>query len=107
MQALSPLLAYQSAYTVFHFSGCLVGKGQRQNIPRLISMLQQIGNLIGQHTRLTRSGTGYHQLGAITIDNGFALSFVECMEYFFFYHSCSIYPIFRFSAGLMESKRKS
>ena len=45
---------HQSAYTLFHLAGSLIGEGQCQNIPRLICMTrQQIGDFVGQHTRLT------------------------------------------------------
>ena len=54
LQAYGPILPYQSAYALLHFTRSLVGKGQRKNVPGShIIMVQQIGYLVGQHTRLS------------------------------------------------------
>ena len=60
-QMARPLRPHLTGYTLLHFARRLVGKGQCQNVPRLVAILQQISNLVGQHARLSRTGTGYHQ----------------------------------------------
>ena len=52
LQIPGPLLAYQSAYTLLHLASGLIGKRQRQNLPRSHTLLQKPRNLISQHTRL-------------------------------------------------------
>ena len=47
------LLAHQLSDTVSHLLGRLVGKRQRQDIPWHHPLIQQVCNLVGQHTRLT------------------------------------------------------
>ena len=39
LQALSPLLPHKPTDTFFHLASSLVGKGQRQDVPRLIALL--------------------------------------------------------------------
>ena len=40
LQTLSPLLPHKAAYAFLHLTGSLVGKGQRQDVPRLIALFQ-------------------------------------------------------------------
>ena len=55
------LFAYQSADAFAHLASCLVGEGQGQDVPGFEAvLLQQIGYLVGQHTRLARASSGYH-----------------------------------------------
>ena len=78
LQIAGLLLPNQSTNTLLHLASGLIGKGQRQDVPRLIGMIsQQIGNLIGQHTGFSRTGTRYYQLWAVTISDGLALSLIQ------------------------------
>ena len=45
-QMARPLRPYLTGYTLLHFARRLVGKGQCQNVPRLVAILQQISNLV-------------------------------------------------------------
>ena len=81
LQALCSLLTNEPTYTFLHLACCLVGKSQRQNIPRLIALLQEISYLIGQHARLARTSTSYHQLRPVTIFHSSALTIVQLIEY--------------------------
>ena len=38
LQTLSPLLPHKASYAFLHLTGSLVGKGQRQDVPRLIAL---------------------------------------------------------------------
>ena len=60
-QITCPLHTYLAGNTLFHLTGCLIGKGQREDVPRIVTVLQQIGDFISQHARLPRTRTGYHQ----------------------------------------------
>ena len=60
-------LAHPCGNSLFHFTGSLVGKGKSQYRPRLISMFQQVGYLIGEHTSLSRPRTSYHQRRTVKI----------------------------------------
>ena len=84
LQVAGPLLPHQPAYALLHFSGGLVGKGKRQYAPRLqLVFLQQVGYLVGQHTRLARPGASYDQLGTVAPDYRLALAFVQFIEQLF------------------------
>ena len=45
-------LAHQGAHALAHLSGGLVGKGDRQNMPRLYAVIDQVGNAVGEGARL-------------------------------------------------------
>ena len=57
----------------FHFVGCLVGEGYRQNVPRLDAMRQQICNAAGQNFGFAGAGACQYQQGTIEIFYGFNL----------------------------------
>ena len=77
LQPHGPLLPYQPTDTLLHLACRLIGKGQRKNIPRShIVMVQQVSNLVGQHTGLARACTSYHKLRAVTIRDGLSLTIV-------------------------------
>ena len=44
-----------------HFARGFVGESQRQYLPRIVVMLEQIGDFEGEHARLSRSCAGNHQ----------------------------------------------
>ncbi len=60
-QITCPLHTYLAGNTLFHLTRRLIGKGQREDVPRIVTVLQQIGDFISQHARLPRTCTGYHQ----------------------------------------------
>ena len=68
---------HQPPYALLHLAGRLVGKGQGQDVPGLHALLHQIGYLVGQHARLARACTSYHQRGTIAIDDRLALTLIE------------------------------
>ena len=45
-------LAHQGAHALTHLFGGLVGKGDRQNMPRLYAVVDQVGNAVGERARL-------------------------------------------------------
>ena len=53
VQIARTLVTHQTANTFLHLARRLVGECQRENLPRLHTLLQKIGYLIGQHTRLS------------------------------------------------------
>ncbi len=68
----------QVADTHAHLVGSLVGERDRGDVARLVAaLLDQVGNLVGDHARLAAARTGQHQQGAVEIGNGFALHGIE------------------------------
>ena len=80
LQPGGTVLPHQAPYAFLHLAGSLVGKRQRQDIPRCHAPLQQVGNLIGQHTRLSRPCTGYHQLWPVAVFHGLPLAIVQFIQ---------------------------
>ena len=105
LQPLSPLLPYQSADTFLHFACRFIGEGKSKDIPRLVALLQQESNFIGQHACLTRASTSYYQLRPVAVLHSSTLAFVQLIEYVVV-HSI-IRPICRENAGDIESMVKS
>ena len=90
LQIAGTLVAHQTADTLLHLARRLVGERQRQNLPRLDALLQKIGYLIGQHTRLSRAGTGNDQRRPVAEENRLALTFVQRgQESIVFHHVCA------------------
>ncbi len=59
-------------------------------------MVQQMYNLICEHTCLARPGAGYHQLRAIIVDYGVALLVIQLQKIvIFFGHITSRLPASR------------
>ena len=77
LQIASHLVAYKVAYALLHFVSRLVGERQSQNVPRPHSHFQQVGDLVNQHTRLSRPSTCNHQLRPVCIFNCRALAVVQ------------------------------
>ena len=69
-----------AADTLLHLARSLVGKGEGQDVPWQIAMLQQVGNLVGEHTRLSAAGTGNDQRGSVTADDGLLLCGIQFRE---------------------------
>ncbi len=79
-----------------HLFGGLVGKCKSQYTPWLIAMVQQMYNLICEHTCLARPGAGYYQLRAIIVDYGVALLVIQLQKIvIFFGHITSRLPASR------------
>ena len=60
--------------TLSHLSRCLIGKGQSKDIPRLHSLLQEIGNLVGKDTRLATTRSRYDERRSIDAKHRFTLA---------------------------------
>ena len=79
-----------------HLFGGLVGKCKSQYTPWLIAMVQQMYNLICEHTCLARPGAGDYQLRAIIVDYGVALLVIQLQKIvIFFGHITSRLPASR------------
>ena len=73
-------LANELLYAAIHLTGCLVGEGERQYLPWLIAVFQQICHLVCQHTSLARPRTCNHQQWGIGQGYRFDLT---CVQFFF------------------------
>ena len=62
--------------TLFHFPCCFIGKCQSHNAPRLISLFNQIGNLVGYNTSLTTTCTCNYKRRTIATENCLSLALV-------------------------------
>ena len=71
-----PLMTHLQGYALLHLAGSLVGKRERHDLPGLISLLHQPGNLVGEHAGLPATRTCYHQHGGIAEENSPALAVV-------------------------------
>ena len=60
-QPACPFGAHLPSDARFHLARRLVRKGQGQDVPRLVAVLQQPGYLIGQHAGLPRARPRYHE----------------------------------------------
>ena len=63
-----------------HLARRLVRKGQGQDVPRLVTVLQQPGYLIGQHAGLPRARPRYHQRGAVVVEHSGPLALVQFVD---------------------------
>ena len=69
-------MTHLQGYALLHLAGSLVGKRERHDLPGLISLLHQPGNLVGEHAGLPATRTCYHQHGGIAEENSPALAVV-------------------------------
>ena len=67
--------------TLGHFAGGLVGEGEGQNTPRHNPLLQHVGNAVGQHAGLARTGTGNHHYRTGNLLHGSTLRIVQLGQY--------------------------
>ena len=58
---------HQTADTLLHLTGSLVGEGKRQDSPRLVALADKIRYLVCQHTRLARSCTCNNKFRTVNI----------------------------------------
>ena len=72
--------AYLAGNAFLHLTSGLVGECQRQDVPRLITILQQIGNLVSQHPRLPRTRPGYHQQRPVVVEHSGTLAVVQLID---------------------------
>ena len=73
-------LSYLTADTLLHLSGGLVRKGQRQDVPRVIPLVHEMGNLVGKYTSLSRACTGYHQRRPFIVKDSRPLAFIQFIQ---------------------------
>ena len=75
---LALLALQQRADALAHLVGGLVGKRDRGDVARRIAaLLDQIGDLVGDHARLAAARPGQHQQRAVEIGCRFALHGIE------------------------------
>ena len=79
-QLLCGGLPHKLAYTLTHLTRSLVGKGQGKDVLRRMAAVQQVHNLVCEHTCLARAGAGYNKLGAAEILYGGALGIVKLLQ---------------------------
>ena len=72
--------AYQTGNALLHLPCCLIGESQREDIPRIHALLQQIGYLVSQHASLSRACSSNHQRRSVTIEHRFLLSFIQFIK---------------------------
>ena len=73
----SHLFTHESRNTLTHFTCCLVGESERQNLMRFVAVLQQVHNFISQHTGFAGAGSGNHQLGTTVVFHSLPLLGIE------------------------------
>ncbi len=105
-QVACALSAHLTADALLHLAGGLVCECQRQNAPRLIAMLQQPCNLVGQHPRLARACSGDDQRGAVTVGHGLALALIEFVYVVRHRMCCSAVPSY-FCPSSTNARRPS
>ena len=76
----SYISTYNFVDTFPHLLGSLIGKGKSHDAPWLHALLQKISDLIGKHTRLTRTRTSNHQRRSINIFHSLALRFIQVVQ---------------------------
>ena len=72
--------AYQTGNALLHLTCCLIGESQREDVPRIHTLLQQVGYLVSQHAGLSRARSSNHQRRSFTIEHRFLLSFVQFIK---------------------------
>jgi hypothetical protein len=76
------LAFHQMFHPLLHLARGLVGKGDRSDIACIhAALLDQVGDLGGNHPRFATAGASQHQERAIQIFGGFALRGVEFVEH--------------------------
>ena len=55
------LFAHLPGNALFHLTGGFVSKSQCQDVPRIVTVLEQIGYLISKYACLSGTGTGNDQ----------------------------------------------
>ncbi len=77
-QPASFTTAQQAADALLHLAGGLVGEGYGDDVLRAdAALLDQVGDLAGDHAGLAGAGAGEHQHGAADIVHGFLLPGIE------------------------------
>ena len=71
----------QAAHPLPHLGGRLVGEGDGQDVERRQTVaVDEVGDAVGQHPGLARSGPGHHQQGAADVGDGVALGRVQALQ---------------------------
>ena len=68
---------YKGAYTLAHLASGLVGEGKSQDVARVVAAVEQVHNLVGEHTGLARPGSRYYEFRAPDILHGGTLCLIE------------------------------
>ncbi|MNQ38732.1 hypothetical protein D3C85_523250 [compost metagenome] len=77
-QALALAAAQQAGDALLHLARGLVGEGHRDDVLRAdAALLDQVGDLAGDHAGLAGSGAGQHQQRAADVVDGFLLAGIE------------------------------
>ena len=64
-----------------HLAGSLVGKRDREDIPRRNVVLgDEVGDAVREDARLAAPGSGEYEQGAFVVQHGLALRGVQCIE---------------------------
>lgn len=79
-QPARPFGAHLAGDARLHLARRLVGKGQGQDVPRLVTVLQQPGYLVGQHAGLPRARARNHQRRPVVVEHGGTLAFVQFVD---------------------------
>ena len=92
-------LADKGGYALAHFSGGLVGKGDRQNIPRRYAVIDQVGNTVGQRTGFAAARACQNQYGSFQGFSRFALLLIQALQIHRFTCFTSVVRLFRPAGG--------
>ncbi len=77
-QTTGTAFAGQAHHPLFHFTGSLVGKGNRGNVMRLDAAgIDQISDFACDHAGLARASPGQYQQGAVDVFRGFFLTGIK------------------------------
>ena len=76
-----PTVPNQLDHPLLHFARSLVGEGHRQNLPRLHTLMQQVGNPVGQYSRLTRAGPSQYKQRTIHMGGRPGLFGIQAVRY--------------------------
>ena len=74
-----PAHTYLTGNTLLHLTRRLIGKSQCKDVPRVVTVLKQIGNFISQYARLSRTGTGYYQRRSVVISHCSTLTLIQLL----------------------------
>ena len=76
IQSLGVVLSDELPNALLHLVGGLVGERQREDVPRLHSLRQQIGDFVGQHAGFARACACNHELRPVAVFHRLSLAVV-------------------------------
>ena len=83
VEVCGKFLTHDAAYSLFHLPCRLVGEGECQDIPWVVTIEQEVGHLVGEHTRLSRPCSGNDERWSVDILYCLSLAFVELIQQVF------------------------